>query len=373
MRVVVTVPWGERLGGAEAILQTVLDCSREMGQQIELVFFADGPWPRHLAETGFMVTVINAGRMRELYRWAPTVVHLARLLRDRKPDVILNWSPKTQLYGSLAATLAGMRERVVWWQQGIPGGGWLDRCATALPAGAIGCYGDAAKEAQARLRPSRPTFVVQPGVSVQEGAESDIYLDLPGDAIVVGIVGRLQPWKGQDRVLRAHALLRQRGCKVHTLVVGGDAYGLSPEYAGSLSALVTALGLDGEVTMTGHVDDARPYIGHMDVLVNASDPEPFGIVLLEAMAVGVPVVAVDSGGPAEFIESGRTGMLARSGDPNDLAEALEPLLQSVELRRTIGGAGHECFMAQFTHTAMCNRMFTQLERFARSSREGSAP
>ena len=80
--------------------------------------------------------------------------------------------------------------------------------------------------------------------------------------------------------------------------------------------------------MTGQVPDAGPYIEQMDILVNASDPEPFGIVLLEGMARGVPVVAVDSGGPAEFIEDGRTGVLARSGEPDALADALEPLLAS---------------------------------------------
>ena len=86
------------------------------------------------------------------------------------------------------------------------------------------------------------------------------------------------------------------------------------------------------VTMTGQVPDAGPYIEQMDILVNASDPEPFGIVLLEGMARGVAVVAVDSGGPGEFIDDGATGVLARSGEPEALADALEPLLASPALR-----------------------------------------
>jgi glycosyltransferase involved in cell wall biosynthesis len=114
------------------------------------------------------------------------------------------------------------------------------------------------------------------------------------------------------------------------------------------------------------VPDAGPYIEQLDVLVNASDPEPFGIVLLEGMARGVPVVAVDSGGPAEFIEDGRTGVLARSGEPDALADALERFLRAApESRRAIGEAGRERFLTEFTDGALRARFFNHLETLAR--------
>jgi glycosyltransferase involved in cell wall biosynthesis len=99
----------------------------------------------------------------------------------------------------------------------------------------------------------------------------------------------------------------------------------------------------------------------MDVLVNASDPEPFGIVLLEGMAAAVPVVAVDAGGPAEIVERGKTGMLARSGAPEDLADALEPLVSSPELRHALGQAGLDRFLREYSDVAMRKRFFTALE------------
>jgi glycosyltransferase involved in cell wall biosynthesis len=182
---------------------------------------------------------------------------------------------------------------------------------------------------------------------------------------VVGLVGRLQPWKGQDRLLEAHALLRDRGYELHTLIVGGDSYGLSPRYAESLEGHVGRLGLAGAVTMTGQVPDAGPYIQLMDVLVNASDPEPFGIVLLEAMARGVAVVAVNSGGPSEFIDDRRSGLLARSGEPTALADALEPLLASPELRTQLGQAGRERYLREFTDAALRERLFRELEALLR--------
>jgi glycosyltransferase involved in cell wall biosynthesis len=368
MRILVTVPWGHRLGGAEEMLQIALDGASAAGHELEIVFFESGPWPDELRDAGFHVEVIPAGRLRELHRVLATVVRLARVLRARQPDLILNWMTKTQLYGSPAAMLVGMSDRVLWWQHGIPGDDWVDRCARRLPAIAIGCTSSAVASAQERLRPRRPTFVVAAGARVP-ATRARPPLTLPPDVPVIGIVGRLQPWKGQDRLLRAHTLLRERGHALHTLIVGGDAYGLSSEYADSLPALVERLGLGGAVSMTGQVDDAGPYIEQMDILVNASDPEPFGIVLLEGMARGVAVVAVDSGGPRELIEDHQTGVLARSGEPSALADALESLLAAPTLRQAIAQAGRERFMRDFTPAAMCRRLFDQLERLA----DGSSP
>jgi len=365
MRILITVPWGQRLGGAEAMLHSALGGVDHNGHEIELVFFEGGSWPDELRAAGFRVEVIPAGRLRHAHRSLATVARLAKVFHRRKPDLILNWSAKTHLYGAVAATLVGIPDRVVWWQQAIPPRrGWLDRCATLLPASAVLCYSQAAARAQAQLPPARPTFVINAGAPAPEAHTAALALELPMDAPVVGLVGRLQPWKGQDRMLEAQAILRERGHEMHLLIVGGDSWGLSPEYAQSLAPLAERLGLSDAVTMTGQVPDAGPYVEKMDILVNASDPEPFGIVLLEGMAREVAVVAVDSGGPAEFIENGLTGLLARSGEPSALADALEPLLVSATLRAEVARAGRQRFMREFTEAAMRRRFFGTLEEIA---------
>jgi len=375
VRIVVTLPWARRLGGAEAMMQGVLDGAREEGHELEPVFFEPGPWPEQLAQAGFRVELLAAGRLREPHRWAAGVLGLARLFRARDPDVILNWAAKTQLYGAPAATLVGMAGRIVWWQQAIPRRErleWLDRIATLLPAAAIGCYSQAAARAQEQLFPARRTFVVAAG-SPPPAADADTQrptLALPADVPIVGLVGRLQPWKGQDRLLRAQAILRDRGQAMHLLIVGGDSYGLSPRYAASLRPLAQQLGLADAVTMTGEVPDAGPYIEQMDVLVNASDPEPFGIVILEGMARGVAVLAVDSGGPPEFVANGQTGALARSGEPEALADAHEPLLRSAELRERLGRAGRERFLAEYTTAALRRRFFGELQKLLETAPGG---
>jgi glycosyltransferase involved in cell wall biosynthesis len=262
--------------------------------------------------------------------------------------------------------LAGMSDRVIWWQHAIAGRHWLDLGANLLPARAIACYSTAAADAQQRLWPRRRTIVIPAGARPASAAPRHAPLALPEGVPVVGIVGRLQAWKGQDRLLKAQALLRERGAPMHLVIVGGDSYGLSPDYAALLPTLISRLGLGGSVTMTGEVADAMPFVEQLDVLVNASDPEPFGIVLLEAMAAGVAVVAVDSGGPRDIVERGRTGMLARSGEPADLAAAIEPLLASRALRRELGDAGRERFMREYTDEAVRRRFYAALDSIAGS-------
>jgi glycosyltransferase involved in cell wall biosynthesis len=177
------------------------------------------------------------------------------------------------------------------------------------------------------------------------------------------MVGRLQPWKGQDRLLRALAILRKRGFTLHGLIVGGDAYGLSPEYAGGLSRLVDDLGLAEAVTMTGQVDRVAPYVQLMDVFVSASEDEPFGIALIEAMALGVPVVAVASGGPLEIIEPGHSGALADSTSPSAIAQALEALVINPDLRQRLAEQGKRT-AAHFSARRMADEMQDRLEGFA---------
>jgi glycosyltransferase involved in cell wall biosynthesis len=353
-KVVFTIPWGERLGGAENMLFTLLrDVDRRSVEPI-VVFLVDGPFRAELAGQGIRTIVLPAGRLRNVPAAVRAVRSLAHVLRRERPQLLVNWMSKTQLYGAPAAALAGMGNRVVWWQHGIPNGHWMDRLATALPARAVGCSSRSAAAAQELLRPRRRTFVIHPGIELPSPVKTDDRsrlrreVGLPADAAVVGIVGRLQPWKGHDRFIRALSLLCERGVPVHGLVVGGDAHGRSPGYRESLERLVDELGLSGAVTFAGHVSDATPYISVMEVMISASSEEPFGLVILEAMAVGTPVVAVDAAGPSEIIEPDKTGVLVPTNDEHALADAVETLLADPARRTRLSEAARHRLTTRFT-------------------------
>jgi glycosyltransferase involved in cell wall biosynthesis len=366
MKLLITVPWGERLGGAENMLMTFLRGVDKDRIVPTVVFFQAGPFEREVASLGISTVTVPAGRLRNAPRAAWTVARLALIIRAEKPDMVLNWMAKTHLYGATAAALAGRRSRVVWWQHGIPSGGWLDRLATALPARAVGCSSRAGASAQARLRPRRPTFVVLPGVDEPGVDQADSLaarkqLDLPEKAFIVGSVGRLHPARGQHRVLRALAELRRRGLPVHGLFVGDGAYGLAPDYARRLHSLAHDLELSDRVTFTGHTEDVELHLRAMDVLVNASIGESFGISTVEAMIHEIPVVALASGGPQEIIRNGVSGVLVEPEDENALPDAIAALLEDAVLRARIAKAGrnraHSCFGA----SRMVNELHDRLE------------
>lgn len=363
MRLVVTVPWRELLGGAEIMLWRFLSNMDTERFETTVVFLEPGPFQDQVAALPGIRTVgVPIGRLRDVRRAGAATRALTRILRDVRPDLVLNWVAKAQLYGASAAAFAGLGDRVVWWQHGIADGHWMDRLATALPARAVGCSSTTAAWAQARQAPHRPTFVVHPGVEPDRVAPlARAGMGIPEERMVIGIVGRLQPWKGQHRLLEAVGRLRDGGHDVHALVVGGDAHGLSPQYTELLDCRIAELGLTDRVNMTGHVRDPAAHIAAMDVLVNASVGEPFGMVVLEGMAQGVAVVAVGDAGPRDIVEDGVSGVLVKGPDAALLAEAIGGLLVEGERRRLIAAAGRERLLARFTAQRMTERLQDVLE------------
>jgi glycosyltransferase involved in cell wall biosynthesis len=364
MKLVVTVGWAARLGGGETMLLGFLCSADQSRLSVLVVFFEDGPLVQEAAACGARTLVIRGGRLRNPRATVRVVRELARLLRREEPDLLLNWTAKTHVYGALAAALARRTDRVVWWQHTIvPRTRLLDRVAGVLPARAIVCSSRCTAHIQASRWPSRATFVVHPGIDLPRPAAGRPavlreQLGIVPSRQIVGLVGRLEPGKGHDRFLDVIAELRRRGLAAHGLLVGGLTPGSPPELAERLRQGIAARGLDDAVTWTGQVPDAGPYIELMDVLVSVATVESFGIALVEAMARGVPVVAVAAGGPEEIIEPGKSGLLVPTSDPSRVADAVDTVLARPTLRRRLADGGRERVRSQFTR----ERMTRDIER-----------
>ncbi len=187
-------------------------------------------------------------------------------------------------------------------------------------------------------------------VAAPEGLDADAFASradpaafrsrhgLPEDLPLVGLVACLVGWKGHDVFLEACATALSR-VRAGAVVVGGEPDGSGRELA-RLRDKAQTLGIGEKVWFTGHEADVASAMAACDVVVHAStSPEPFGRVLLEAMALGRPVVAAGAGGPREVIDAGTDGLLVPPGDAPALTRALLDLLGDAPLRDRLGRAG----------------------------------
>ncbi|HEY81103.1 MAG TPA: glycosyltransferase family 1 protein [Anaerolineae bacterium] len=156
---------------------------------------------------------------------------------------------------------------------------------------------------------------------------------VPPDAPLIGMAGRITRWKGQHVFIEALASLRQRFPQAHGLILGEAGSARDQAYRRALQARSRELGLEAHLHWAGHRADIPRILPALDALAHCSvEPEPFGRVIIEGMAAGVPVTASAAGGALEIIEEGVNGLLTRPGDANALAAALTRVLHDASLR-----------------------------------------
>jgi glycosyltransferase involved in cell wall biosynthesis len=173
---------------------------------------------------------------------------------------------------------------------------------------------------------------------------------LPDGVPIVALPGRLTAWKGQSVLVEALACLPRRD--VVAVLIGSDQG--RQRYIASLVRQAQALGVADRLRLVGECDDMPAALLLSDVVVHAStQAEAFGRVVIEAQAMGRPVIAADLGGPVETVEHEVTGLRVPAGDPRALAEAIERVLASpLDARRALGAAARASVLRHYTVRAM---------------------
>jgi glycosyltransferase involved in cell wall biosynthesis len=384
IRVLFVSPTGE-IGGAEVALLRLLRHLDRTRFAPAAVCLSPGPLLDRLRALDVECTLVPAGRFRHLHRTVAVVLQIARVARRHRSDVIFGNGTKGHLYGALAARL--VRRPAVWWlhdilptDSGRPLSlNWL---AARLQADLVVANSAATARAAQVYYPSvGAPKIVHPGLDMQEietaGAGDAIprmqqELGLP-EGPLVGIVGRLSRWKGQHIFLEAARLIAGGCAAVRFLVIGGALFGLEPDYPAFLQKLARDLGLVDRVVFTGHRSDVLRLMSSLDVVVHASIlPEPFGLIILEGMALGKPVVATALGGVLEIIEPEITGVLVPPNDPKALAAAVLALLSDRERARRIGLAARQRVRERFTAQRMASQMQELLAGLALGSMRKAA-
>jgi glycosyltransferase involved in cell wall biosynthesis len=194
--------------------------------------------------------------------------------------------------------------------------------------------------------------VVHNGVDTEEFTPGDgdrIRAELGlGEAPVAGIVAQVVPWKGQDRFLDAMAIVAERIPAARVVVVGDNRFGEHRHLLARLKRRAVALGIGESVVFTGWREDVVEVMRGLDVLVVASDREPFGRVIVEAMACERPVVSFALGGPVEILDDGKTGRLVEPFDLEAMADAVGSLLADRDAAATMGRRGRAVACDRFS-------------------------
>jgi glycosyltransferase involved in cell wall biosynthesis len=327
-------------GGAERAFVSLASLLPEHGFDPQIVLCEQGPLEQWLDHAGCSYTVAPAeigGSVETAVSW------LAREASRVGAAAVVSNKSQGHIVGGQVATDLDLP--AVWWQQDIASKVKYELAAAAIPVSVIVCSSDYAVEAQRALTPGADVRKIHLGIPVAvvasrggAGAEARQAVGCNGNPLV-GIVGRLEAWKGQDVFLRAAARVGAEHPRAVFAVVGGRTPGKEDEYPSRLQAMVRELQLGGRVHFAGHAVDVFPWFDALDVCVHATHGEPFGLVLVEAMALGKPLVATALGGPVEIVEEGVSGLLVPPGDDEALAGAICRLLADDALAARLAEGG----------------------------------
>jgi glycosyltransferase involved in cell wall biosynthesis len=367
-----------RLGGGEFSMLRLAGALDPDRVRLTVIAGEDGPFVQRLRELGADVVVLpmdtqlvhrrkdtlGLGACADLQLWrqlASAVRARADILRRNRIQIVHTNSMKGHVLGGMAGRLVGakvlwhVRDHVAPPYLPSPAARAMRVAARMLPHHIL-----AVSHSAARTIGRSNITVIHQSVPLPELAPERVN----PSCVRIGMVGRIAPWKGQDVFLEAAAQLAPRFPDVEFVVVGSALFG-EDELERSLRARAEQLPLRGRVSFLGFCENMDEIYGGLDVAVHASTlAEPYGNVVLEAMASRVATVAAAEGGPLEIVDHERTGLLVPPRDPRLLAGALESLLLDPEKRRQLARDGRAHAEQNFSLQRDGRRLQRLYERIA---------
>ncbi len=297
---------------------------------------------------------------------------LRRAFLEEDVDIVHTNTLKCHVLGGLAAKWAG--KALVWDVRDIlepgPVRSLLIRVAkmtrphiVAMSAAVAASLADAHCDTTVVLG-ARPIAKYQPRPPNEKLREE---LRLQAGARVLSVIARLTPWKGHQILLRAFREVLQQQPQARLLVIGDTGFWDS-DYKQALQQQAQELGCAEAIRWLGFREDIPELLALTDVVVLPSRDEPFGMVLIEAMAAEKPVIATRTAGPLEIVEEGATGLLVEHGNADELAEAIVELLRDPDRAQAMGKAGRRRAVELFDISRLINQLYGVYEAVGRSQR-----
>ena len=365
------------LYGASKILLAAVNLLTKKGHHPIVVLTENGPLVKDLQDAGAEVIFIRLGILRRKYKSLPGVVNRFMVLRKayysikqliRQRNITLVYSNTTAvLAGAFAAKSLGIRH--IWHvQEIIESPKWLQRFLGKL----LNNYSDAVIVVSEAVKTSWGKFVSREKLQLiyssidylpylHSSGKLREELGIPDETIVIGMIGRVHYWKGQDYFLRIAGNLSRKFPDLRFVMIGDAFPGYEYLYE-ELASLKKAENIESLVYDLGYRTDVAELLQGFDMLVLPSIlPDPFPTVILEAMASAKPVVATRHGGATEMIDDGMTGILIPVNDPKEASALMETLIMDRAKRRLMGEAGRKKVLAHYSLEAFENKMIKVFE------------
>jgi glycosyltransferase involved in cell wall biosynthesis len=292
------------------------------------------------------------------------VFSLSSYMRRHRIEVLHTNSLKASILGGIAGRLAGVK--VIWHVRDRIAEDYLPRkvvrlfrwLADRVP---ILVIGNSKATVQTLGLRHRRSAVVYSGVDLKRFAQAGKQEERHAQQKVIGLVGRICPWKGQHVFVEAASLLHAHWPGARFRIIGTALFS-DQEYEVSLRKTVEERGLQHVVEFAGFKSDIAAAIHSLDILVHASTlGEPFGQVIVQGMACSKPVIATRGGGVPEIVVDKQTGFLVPMGDARAMAEAIATLLADDRAASLMGKLGYERVAEYFTIEASAQKVMNIYE------------
>ena len=364
---------GELFGGVERHVLTIVEGLAACNVSPLLILFRDGELAAQARGIGIDPVVLPARNIA----MPVTSRRLAGILAERAIRVVHVHGYKAAVFCALARKWH--RFAMVKTEHGLPepmaqGTGrtllnrlyyWLDAIATRMAAMAVCYVSKDIREYYGRAHAGLPMFVIPNGVRCMDSSQFMRPSDLPAECFNLLMVGRLDSVKGHDFAIKALAT-GALAADIRLSIVG------SGPRESELLRFAKTLGVADRVQMLGFRRNACDYIAHCDALLMPSLHEGVPYVLLEAMALGVPVIASSVGGLAETIENGATGLLVPPRNVQELVKAIQLMRADEGLRARVGRDAKAVQVLRYSVDAMTSR-YVQVYSDLLASLESGAP
>lgn len=370
-------------GTAQKLLLPQIDYFTSRNFSVETAC-SPGAEVEQLQQQGYTVHAIQIDRKINPVTNLKSIYQLAKLIRENQYDLVHVHTPIAAVLGRIAAKIAGV-ERIVYTAHGFP---FHDQsppfqyrfyftveklCTPLTDLILTQSYEDFITAQKSGLCPAEKVRYLGNGVDIDHFDRDRLApsnqtqlrksLGIPESAdLIIGTVARLTRKKGSGYLIEATAKLVPHFPNLHTLIIGGELSTDPEPFQAELVEQIRTLGIENHVTFTGKREDIPEILGLLNIFTLPTfTHEGLPRSILEAMSMGLPVIATNIRGCREAVIHGKTGLIVPPKDSEKLAEALETLLKDSERRQVYGAAGRQRIESEYDE----NLVFGRLAEFYR--------